>query len=103
MFKKIIKLIGLLILIYVGYFIYSWKYSVEEIKLVCSEIQKGQKKQEVIKIIESSKYLRYIESNDKKSNKKYIIIVSNANMGRYTCSVEHDGKVVIKSDLIHLD
>ena len=103
MFKKIMKLMGLLILIYVGYFFYSWKSSVGEIKLVCSEIKKGQKKQEVIKIIESSKYLRYIESNDKKSNKKYIIIVSNANMGRYTCSVEHDGEVVIKSDLIHLD
>lgn len=103
MFKKIIILIGLLILIYVGYFFYSWKSSVDELKLVCSEIEKGQKKLGVIKIIESSKYLRYFESNDKNSNKKYLIIVSNANMGRYTCIVEHDGEVVIKSDLTHSD
>jgi len=103
MFMKIMKLIGLLILIYVGYFFYSWKSSVEEIKLVCREIQKGQNKQEVIDIIESSKYLRHIESSDKKNINHYLIILSDANMGRYTCSVEHDGKVVIKSDLTHLD
>jgi hypothetical protein len=100
---KIIKLIGLLVLIYVGYFFYSWKSSVEEIKVVCSEIEKGQNKQEVIDIIESSKYLRHIQSSDKKNNKQYLIILSNANMGRYTCMVEHDGKVVIKSDFTHSD
>jgi len=103
MFMKITKLIGLLILIYVGYFFYSWKSAVDEIKLVCREIQKGQNKQEVIDIIESSRYLRQIESSNKKDIKQSFIILSDANMGRYTCSVEHDGKVVIKSDLTHLD
>ena len=102
-FKKIIKLIGVLILIYVGYFFYSWKSSIDEIKLVCGEMQKGQKMLEVINIIESSRYLRHKDSSDTESNKKSIIIVSNANMGRYTCDVEHDGEVVIKSSLTYLD
>ena len=90
-------------IIYVGYFFYSWKSSIEEIKLVCGEIQKGQNMQEVIEIIETSKYLRHKESGDKESNKKYITIASNANMGRYTCDVEHDGEVAIKSSLTYLD
>jgi len=100
---QIKKLIVLLMLIYVGYFFYSWKSSIEEIKLVCGEIQKGQSMQEVIEIIESSNYLRHKESGAKGSNIKYITIVSNANMGRYTCNVEHDGEVVIKSRLTYLD
>jgi hypothetical protein len=103
MFMQIKKIIVLLMLIYVGYFFYSWKSSIEEIKLVCGEIQKGQKMQEVKNIIESSRYLRHKDSSDTESNKKSIIIVSNANMGRYTCDVEHDGEVVIKSDLTYLD
>jgi len=90
-------------LIYVAYFFYTWKASVDEIKLVCSEIQTRQNKQEVIDIIEASKYLRYIESSDDKNNKQYLIIMSDANFGRYTCWVEHDGKAVIKSDQIHSD
>ena len=103
MYKKITNTIGLLILLYICYFFYSWKSSIDEIKLVCGEIQKGQKMQEVINVIESSRYLRHKDSSHSGSNIKSIIIVSNANMGRYTCDVEHDGKVVIKSRFIYLD
>ena len=46
---------------------------------------------------------RHKDSSDTESNKKSIIIVSNANMGRYTCYVEHDGEVVKKSSLTYLD
>ena len=60
---KITKIIVLLIIIGIGYYFYNWKASVDEIKLVCSEIRKGQNIQEVIQTIESSKYLRYGESN----------------------------------------
>ena len=103
MFGKIIKLIGVLILIYVGYFFYTWKASADEIKLVCSEIQTRQNKQDVIDIVEASKYLRYIESSDKKNNKHYLVIISDASFGRHTCWVEHDGKAVMKSDLVYSD
>ena len=58
---------------------------------------------EVIKIIESSRYLRFIESRDENSNINQLMIVSNANMGRYACYVDLDGGVVIESDLKYSD
>ena len=95
---KITKVIGLLVLIWIGYLVYTWVFSVKEIKRVCNEIQPGQSKQGVIAIIEAGKYLRYFESSDTNTNEQHLIIFSSESHGRYTCSVEHDGNVVIKSE-----
>jgi hypothetical protein len=97
-FRKIIKLIGLLFIIWIGYLAYNWIGSVKEIQRVCSQIQPGQSKQEVIDIIEASKYLRHLESDDETVNRKHLLIFSSDSHGKATCSVELDGNVVIKSE-----
>jgi len=95
---KITKIIGLLILVWMGYLVYSWIFSVKEIKRVCSEIQAGQSKQEVVAIIEAGKYLRYVESNDTENSIQQLIVFSSESHGRSTCFIEHDGSVIIKSE-----
>lgn len=97
------KIIGLLIIIGIGYYVYNWKASVDEIKLVCSEISKGQNIQEVIHLIESSKYLKYSDSNFEDNELQQLMIFSKANMGRYACWIEHDTKVVITSHFSYSD
>jgi len=95
---KITKLIGLLILIWIGYLVYTWIFSVKEIKRVCNEIQPGQSKQEVAAIVEAGKYLRYVESSEKENSRQHLIIFSSESHGRSTCFIEHDGSVIIKSE-----
>ena len=94
---KITKIIGLLILIWVGYLVYGWIFSVKEIKRVCNEIQPGQSKQEVVAIIEAGEYLRYFESNDTENSTKQLIVYSSESNARSICFIEHDGNVIINS------
>lgn len=95
---KITKIIGLLILIWIGYLVYTWIFSVKEIKRVCNEIQPGQSKQEVVAIIEAGKYLRYTESSEKENSRQLLIVFSSESQGRSTCFIEYDGNVIIKSE-----
>ena len=103
MLKRIIKILLLLGLVYWVYFLYGWKSSVDEIKRVCGEIEIGQNRQAVIDTIMSSRYLRYVESGDRKSPLNQILILSSANRGRHTCYVAFDGEVVVKSELSYAD
>jgi hypothetical protein len=70
---------------------------------MCGQIQSGQSKEEVVKIIEKSKYQRYLESNDIENSKYQLIILSDANRGRHTCVVEHNGKTVMTAVPLYSD
>jgi len=101
--KKVLKIMGVLTLVYCAYFFYTFNASVKEIKSVCSKIQPGLNKQEAINLIETSRHLRYIEMHDTETDKQTLIILSNANLGRHTCSVEVDGKTVTGSKHVYAD
>jgi hypothetical protein len=95
---KIIKLFGLVILLWIGYMGYLWVASAKEIKHVCSQIHAGQSKQDVIDLIEAGKYLLHFETDSDPNTVHGIIIYSRECHGKYTCSVEFDGRIVIGSD-----
>ncbi|MGD9078321.1 MAG: hypothetical protein PVG96_03230 [Desulfobacterales bacterium] len=98
LFMKIAKFIVVVILIWIGYLVYVWIASVKEIQQVCSQIKAGQSKQEVIDVIQASEYLRYFESGDNQKAEQGLMIYSPKSHARYTCWIELDGSVVVKSN-----
>jgi len=78
--------------------VYHWGASVTEIEQVCSQIQAGQTKREVIDLIQGGKYLRHFETDSDPNAVHGIIIYSRECNGKYTCSVEFDKGIVIRSD-----
>ena len=95
---KIVKFIVVVILIWMGYLAFVWIASIKEIQQVCSQIQAGQSKQEVIDVIQASKYLRYFESGNNQKTEQGLVIYSPKSHARNTCWIELDGIVVVKSN-----
>ena len=95
---KIIKIIGLVFFIWIGYLAYGWVASTKEIQHVCGQIRAGQSKQEVIDLIQAGKYLLHFETDSDSNAEPRLIIYSRECHGKYTCSVEFDGGIVIRSD-----
>jgi hypothetical protein len=95
---KIIKLIGLAILIWIGYMGYGWIASAKEIEHVCGQVQAGQSKQEVIDLIQAGKNLLHFETDSDSEALNGITIYSRKCHGKVTCTVDFDGGVVVRSD-----
>ena len=91
--KIIGKALGLGLLAFIAFIVYSWNASANEIKSLCSSFNAGQSIKEVTTTVEKSSYSRYFDTAIE--NKTTISISSSANMGRHNCWVEYkDGKVV---------
>ena len=96
---KIIKLIGLVFLLWIGYMGYLWVASAKEIERVCAQIQAGQSIQEVKDRIRAGKYLLHIESKSEPNVVHGIIIYSRECHAKVSCLVDFDGGVVMRSEM----
>jgi hypothetical protein len=95
---KIIKIIGLVFFLWIGYMGFLWVASAREINRVCDQIQAGQSIQEVKDRIRAGKYLLHFETDSDAEVVNGITIYSRKCHGKYTCSVELDKGMVIRSD-----
>ena len=77
---------------------YLWVASANEIEHVCSQIQAGQSKQDMIDLIQAGKYLQHFETNSDPNAVHGIIIFSRKCHLKHTCSVEFDDGMVIRSE-----
>ena len=98
-FMKIIKVIGLVCFLWIGYMGYLWVASANEIKRVCGHIKAGQSIQEVKDRIQAGKYLLHFENRSEPNVVHGITIYSRECYGKVSCSVDFDGEVVARTEL----
>ena len=96
---KIIKIIGLVFFLWIGYMGYLWVASAREIDRVCSQIQAGQSLQEVKDRIRAGKYLLHFEYESEPNVVHAISIYSRECHAKVRCSVNFDGGVASRTEM----
>ncbi len=96
---KILKIIGLVFSLWIGYMGYLWIASAREINRVCGQIQAGQSIQEVKDRIQAGKYLLHFEYKSELNVVQWISIYSRECHPKVRCSVDFDGGMVPRTEL----
>jgi hypothetical protein len=96
------KILGLLFIAYIGYMIYAWNASVNEIESICSSIKMDDHFDGVEKTIANSRYARITGPFYYKGTMQ-VLIHSPSSFGRYTCDLELKNGKVSNVEFVYLD
>lgn len=91
------KVVGVGVIIFVGYIAFSWMATKQNIEEFCSEITPNA----VVADIQAKALatgLRFFSPNIANENGQFLALVTSSTVfGRYVCEIEHDGTVVTKT------
>ncbi len=94
--KRIFLIVGILLVLIVGYSIFSWMRAKSELKQYCSQLAEGTSI-DAAKSMALKRGLRFYSSQQPNSKGEYSALVTSSGvMGRYVCIVEHNGQTVKK-------
>jgi len=95
--KKIFLIVvGALIVVIVGYSIFTWVKAKSELQQYCSQLSEGTSI-DAAKTMALKRGLRFYSSQQPNSKGEYSALVTSSGvMGRYVCIVEHNGQTVTK-------
>lgn len=90
-------IVGALIVVIVGYSIFTWMKAKSEVQLYCSKLTEGTSV-DAAKTMALKRGLRFYSSQRLNSKGEYSALVTGSGvMGRYVCIVEHNGQTVTKA------
>ena len=95
----ILLILAALMVVIVGYTIFTWMQAKGEVRQYCSQLSEGTSV-DAAKDMASKRGLRFYSSQLPNSKGEYSALVTSSGvMGRYVCVVEHNGRTVTKARL----
>jgi len=95
----ILLILAALMVVIVGYTIFTWMQAKGEVRQYCSQLSEGTSV-DAAKDMALKRGLRFYSSQLPNSKGEYSALVTSSGvMGRYVCVVEHNGRTVTKARL----